>query len=75
LRQRRHAFPRRSGLVQLAAAKPADGAFICLASTGFPMRVFLASALLIASLLIGQQWITRASLAQGLPAAPTVTLR
>jgi hypothetical protein len=31
--------------------------------------------LLIASLLIGQQWITRASLAQGLPAAPTVTLR
>lgn len=39
------------------------------------MRVFLASALLIASLLIGQQWITRASLAQGLPAAPTVTLR
>jgi hypothetical protein len=39
------------------------------------MRVFLASALLIASLLIGQQWITRASLAQGLPPAATTLLR
>jgi hypothetical protein len=39
------------------------------------MRVFLASAVLIAGLLIGQQWITRASLAQSLPPGPAIMLR
>jgi hypothetical protein len=38
------------------------------------MRVFVTSALLIAGLLIAQQWVTKASLAQDLP-APTVVLR
>jgi hypothetical protein len=38
------------------------------------MRVFVASALLIAGLLIAQQWVTKASLAQDL-AAPTTLLR
>ena len=37
------------------------------------MRTFIASALLIALVLIGQQWIARGSEAQGLsPVAPAV---
>jgi hypothetical protein len=38
------------------------------------MRVFVASALLIAGLLIAQQWVTKASLAQDF-ATPTLVLR
>jgi hypothetical protein len=36
------------------------------------MRVFVASALLIAGLLIAQQWVTKASLAQDFPTAAVV---
>ena len=40
------------------------------------MRTFITSAALIAMLLIGQQWMAKASLAQDLPsAAPVSTLR
>lgn len=35
------------------------------------MRAFIASAVLIAALLIGQQWVVKASVAHGLPVWPT----
>ena len=40
------------------------------------MRSFIASALFIALVLVGQQWMAKGSEAQGLPAASTpATLR
>ena len=37
------------------------------------MRSFIASAFVIAFVLIGQQWVAKTSEAAGLPAAPVTT--
>lgn len=39
------------------------------------MRIFIASAVLIATLLIGQQWVAKASVAGDLRAFPAAAAR